>query len=175
MTSLDSDSSSSITAQVPKLDEDNFSVWKRRMTAALKYKNKWKYVDGTAEKPHMDTDATDKVKAAKEYKKEMDEYVQADSATAAFIELHISNAQLNHVTSCKTAAETWKALCDAHEKRGMNTALQYMFTMLSSKLAPGGDVRAHINMLSDTKTDWKPQDLGSKWMISSLVVYSCSH
>lgn len=178
MTSLHSDSSLSASLalpQCPKLDDANFTIWKARISDALKVRKWWKWVIGTAVKPQLDTTAEDKVKASKEWKKSDEEYEETDQAVAAFIRQYISDSQLHHVSSCTSAAETWTKICSAHEKRGMNTALQYISIIMTAKLAPGGNVQEHINTLRNANERLKAAGLNIEFndkLLGALLMYS---
>lgn len=178
MTSLHSDSSLSASlavSQCPKLDDTNFSIWKARISDALKVRKWWKWVIGTAVRPQMDTAADDKVKASKEWKKLDEEHEETDQAVAAFIRQYISDSQLHHVSSSTSAADTWTKICAAHEKRGMNTALQYISIIMTAKLAPGGSVQEHINTVRNANERLKAAGLNIEFsdkLLGALLMYS---
>jgi transposase InsO family protein len=119
------------------------------MMDELRARKLWSYANGTAEAPEMDTKADDQVKATKEYKKELREHGENDDAAAALIRKHISAAQLHHVAQLTTANSTWTKICEAHEKQGINHALQWLNSIVGTALQEGGKVQPHINSIRE--------------------------
>ena len=86
---------------IDKLETNNWSTWKFQIKHMLLSKDLWKHVTGT-----MPVGANDAAIAEWNGKVQM---------ALACIVLSISSSQLYLVTSCDTAQEAWKALCEHYE------------------------------------------------------------
>ena len=153
--STDTDSSSSVLG-FKQLDDTNYSIWVQRMTDALAKKKYWRYAQGTEEKPELDVTITYadtaagrqvQASALKAFKKELKEWEDNDHAAAALIRSAINDAQLPHVRGCTTAHDMWKRICSAHEKQGLNHALSFLHTIVSTRCNDDAKVQDHINTI----------------------------
>jgi hypothetical protein len=154
--SIDNDSSSS-SLGFKQLDDANYSIWLPRMTDALKKKKYWRYAQGTEDKPEFDesinypdtaTGKQARANAQKAFKKELNQWEDNDGAAAALIRSGISDSQLSHVKECITAHDMWKQICSAHEKQGLNHALSFLHTIVSTHCSDDTKIQEHINTIS---------------------------
>ena len=154
--SVDSNSSSS-SFGFKQLDDTNYSIWLPRMTDALASKMYLEFADGTEPFPQADStivypDTAEgkaaKANADKALEKERREHRNKDRAAAALIRSGISDSQLHHVKDCTSASDTWRKIRAAHEKQGgLQKALLYCQVISHTKMAEGGRVQDHINVI----------------------------
>jgi hypothetical protein len=152
----DESTSSSSSLGFKQLDDTNYSIWVQRMTQTLAKKKYWRYAEGTLPKPTFDSSLvfadTDvgkaaRVAATKTFQKEVSEWEDNDRAAWALICSGLSDPQLHHVEKCTTAHDTWRTICNAHEKQGLNYAVAHFIKMLTTKLAEGGKVQDHLTAI----------------------------
>lgn len=134
------DSSLDSVKGIPKLDETNFTIWQVLIQAALQEKKYWKYVSGDTPRPSGDG-AT---------KEAMSIWVENDQQARGFIIRCLSIPQLYLVQGkSQTAAETYRTICDAHEKTGIHSAFIHWKQLCATKYVDGEPVLAHINQLRE--------------------------
>lgn len=95
-------------ANIEKLTETNYELWKVQMKSVLVFNDLWKYAEGTETKPLADT----------ETKPLAQEWIRKDSKALALINLSITHSQLNHVKKAVTSKEAWDGLKAVFESRG---------------------------------------------------------
>lgn len=81
-------------ANIEKLTETNYELWKVQMKSVLVFNDLWKYAEGTEIKPAADAQ----------------EWIRKDSKALALINLSITHSQLNHVKKATTSKEAWDGL-----------------------------------------------------------------
>ena len=91
---------------VDKFDGVNFHLWKFKMEMVMVQKELWEIVDGSEEPPHSTSDP-----------RVMQAYKRKEKKAFAILALNLSDLQLAHICSCKTAAEAWAKLCNIHEAK----------------------------------------------------------
>jgi hypothetical protein len=89
-------------ANIEKLNENNYELWKVQMKSVLIFNDMWGYVDGTEVKPEADAQ----------------DWTKKDSKALALINLSISHSQLNHVKKTATSKQAWDGLKAVFESRG---------------------------------------------------------
>lgn len=89
-------------ANIEKLTETNYELWKVQMKSVLVFNDLWKYAEGTEIKPAADAQ----------------EWIRKDSKALALINLSITHSQLNHVKKATTSKEAWDGLKTVFESRG---------------------------------------------------------
>jgi transposase InsO family protein len=89
-------------ANIEKLNENNYELWKVQMKSVLIFNDLWGYVDGTEVKPEADAQ----------------DWTKKDSKALALINLSISHSQLNHVKKAATSKQAWDGLKAVFESRG---------------------------------------------------------
>lgn len=89
-------------ANIEKLTETNYELWKVQMKSILVFNDLWQYVDGTEIKPPGSAQ----------------EWIKRDAKALALINLSITHGQLNHVKKTATSREAWNGLKAVFESRG---------------------------------------------------------
>lgn len=89
-------------ANIEKLTESNYELWKIQMKSVLVFNEMWQYVDGTEVKPLANAQ----------------EWIKKDSKALALINLSITHGQLNHVKKAVTSKGAWDGLKAIYESRG---------------------------------------------------------
>ena len=97
---------------VDKFNGENFSLFKFKMEMILDEKDLWDLVEGTKIAPLTGSDE----KLILAFKKR-------ERTTFRILCTHLVDAQLQHVKSCKGAAEAWKTLHGIHETKGLANIL----------------------------------------------------
>lgn len=92
-------------ANIEKLTEENYELWKVQMKSVLVFNDLWAYVDGTVVKPEDNV-------------AEVADWTKKDAKALALINLSITHSQLNHVKKATTSMEAWDALKTIFESRG---------------------------------------------------------
>lgn len=87
-------------ANIEKLIETNYELWKVQMKSILVFNDLWKYTEGT------------------ESAADAQEWIRKDSKALALINLSITHSQLNHVKKATTSKEAWDGLKAVFESRG---------------------------------------------------------
>lgn len=176
MSSLDSSPSSSF-ASFLKLDDSNFSIWKDRMTDALKMRKLWRYANGTEGKPVKEavTDTRTPASVEKEYAKAMREWEENDDAASALIRSYVTDGQLHHVKDCNSSHDTWTKICAAHEKQSMHHALQWVGQINNAHFPEGGKVQEHITSLRTANERLAATDMGMSYsdaLLAGILMHS---
>jgi len=89
-------------ANIEKLTEVNYELWKVQMKSILVFNDLWQYVDGSEVKPAENAQ----------------EWLRKDSKALALINLSITHGQLNHVKKAVSSKEAWDGLKAVFESRG---------------------------------------------------------
>lgn len=89
-------------ANIEKLTESNYELWKIQIKSVLVFNELWQYVDGTEVKPLVNAQ----------------EWIKKDSKALALINLSITHGQLNHVKKAMTSKGAWDGLKAIYESRG---------------------------------------------------------
>jgi len=89
-------------ANVEKLTENNYELWKVQMRSVLVFNDLWHYVDGSEAKPNVNAQ----------------DWLKKDAKALALINLSISQNQLNYVRKAETSKQAWDGLVAIHESRG---------------------------------------------------------
>lgn len=90
-------------ANVDKLTEVNYELWKVQMKSVLVFNDLWQYVDGIEVRPTENAQ----------------EWVRKDSKALALINsVSITHGQLNHVKKAQSSKEAWDGLKAIFESRG---------------------------------------------------------
>jgi hypothetical protein len=99
---------------VDKFNGDNFSLFKFKMEMILDEKDLWDIVEGTEKAPLIWSD--ERVIAA---------FKKREMVAFRILCTHMVDAQIQHVKSCKGAAEAWKTLCGIHETKGLGQCVVF--------------------------------------------------
>ena len=119
---------------VDKFNGDNFSLFKFKMEMILDEKDLWDIVEGTEKAPPIGSD--EKVILA---------FKKRERMAFRILCTHLVDAQLQHVKSCKGAAEAWKTLCGIHETKGLANVLFLRRKFFTMKMQESDDLLQHIN------------------------------
>ena len=149
-----------------KLEDPNFGVWKPRMTYALQSRKLWWHASGKSTRPVRKAGEKDD-----EYQSKVDKWDEDDEAASALICMYIGDSQLHHVSGCTSAAETWTKLLAAHEKRGMNHALQFVHGISSARLLEDGKVQEYINKMRSDNDRLRATGLGIEYNDALLAAH----
>lgn len=115
---------------IDKLETNNWSTWKFQIKHMLLSKDLWKHVTGT-----MPVGANDAAIAEWNGKVQM---------ALACIVLSISSSQLYLVTSCDTAQEAWKALCEHYECNTLGNKLILKKQYFRMEMSETQSVETHL-------------------------------
>lgn len=88
-------------ANIEKLTEANYELWKVQMKSVLVFNELWQYIDGTDVKPLANAQ----------------DWIKKDSKALALINLSITHGQLNHVKKAATSKKAWDGLKAIFESR----------------------------------------------------------
>ena len=149
MASLSESDSSLSHPRHQLLDDNNFSVWKRRMEGSLQLRKLWKYACGTSKAPPLGVALKSDANAVAAEQKAYNDWHETDQQAAAYIISFISDSQLHHVPQGASAHEVWTLICAAHEKTGMHSELHYIRLIVNSRYADGEKMQPHINSMRD--------------------------
>ena len=114
---------------VDKFSGDNFSLFKFKMEMILDEKDLWDIVEGTEKAPPIGSD--EKVILA---------FKKRERMAFRILCTHLVDAQLQHVKSCKGAAEAWKTLCGIHETKGLANVLFLRRKFFTMKMQESDDL-----------------------------------
>jgi hypothetical protein len=120
-------------ANITKLNNDNYSVWKFKMELLLIKDDLWTQV--STEKP---TDAT----AAAAWQKR-------DDKARATIGLLVEDSQLIHIRKATTAKQVWESLKNYHEKSTLTSKVYLLRQICNLKLSETGNMEDHITLMQD--------------------------
>lgn len=118
---------------VAKLNNDNYESWRYKVELLLIKKGLWDVVSKAA--PAQPEAA----------------WLTKDAQARATIGLLVKENQLTHIRSKTTAAETWKALQDYHQKSSLSSKVILLKNLCSMKLAENGNMEEHIINMSIVK------------------------
>lgn len=113
MTTKTCDASSSLY-RIKLLRDDNWLLWKHRVTGVLHDRRLLKYVDGTEQRPVP----ADPSKPTVDEKKALVKWDNEDVRAQTQIELTLSDPQMIHIVGAKTTAVMWRQLRTVKEARG---------------------------------------------------------
>ena len=119
---------------VDKFNGENFSLFKFKMEMILDEKDLWDLVEGTEIAPPTGSDE----KLILAFKKR-------ERTAFRILCTHLVDAQLQHVKSCKGAAEAWKTLRGIHETKGLANILFLRRKFFTIKMQESDDLLQHIN------------------------------
>lgn len=115
-------------ANIEKLTESNYELWKVQMKSVLVFNELWSYVDGTLVKPEENAQ----------------EWINKDSKALALINLSITHSQLNHTKRAMTSKDAWNMLKTTYESRGpMRKAALYK-QLLRMEKDPDTTMSQHV-------------------------------
>lgn len=120
-------------ANITKLNNDNYSVWKFKIELLLIKDDLWTQV--STEKP---TDAT----AAAAWQKR-------DDKARATIGLLVEDSQLIHIRKATTAKQVWESLKNYHEKSTLTSKVYLLRQICNLKLSETGNMEDHITLMQD--------------------------
>src|SRR5579875_1494527 len=119
---------------VDKFNGENFSLFKFKMEMILDEKDLWDIVEGTEKAPPSGSD--EKVIAS---------FKKRERTAFRILCTHLVDAQLQHVKSCKGAAEAWKTLRGIHQTKGLANVLFLRRKFFTMKMQESDDLLQHIN------------------------------
>ena len=122
------------TRVVDKFNGDNFSLFKFKMEMILDEKDLWNIVEGNEEAPSSDNDSKDILA-----------FKKRERTAFRILCTHMVDAQIQHVKSCKGAAQAWKTLCGIHETKGLANVLFLRRKFFTMKMQETDDLLQHIN------------------------------
>ena len=132
--------------KVDTLKDNNWHAWKIRMQKFLCLHKVFKYTEDNCPKPKDDP----------KNKAEIAVWEEEDLIAQTLILTNIDNQQMDHVMHAKTVAQMWESLKQAHQTRGVQTALLAKKELLNATCPEGDDVQSHINKLK-----WMQNDLSA--------------
>lgn len=110
----------------PRLNNQNYSVWKTRMEMLLKREELWYVISDARANP---------VTAA---------WSKSDQKCHATIVLYVEDSQLNMVKSANSAKDVWELLKKYHEKTSLTSRVSLLKRLCSLNMAEGADVEKHL-------------------------------
>jgi len=118
---------------IAKLNNDNYESWKYKVELLLIKEGLW---DAVSKAAPAQPDAA---------------WITKDAQARATIGLLVEDNQLTHIRSKITAAATWKALQDYHQKSSLSSKVILLKNLCSMKLAESGNMEEHIINMSIIK------------------------
>lgn len=98
--------------------------------------------------------------------------MKKDNKARAFIGLAVEDSQLVHVRGKKTAAETWEALREVHEKDTLVNKIHLIKRISSLRMKEDGNMENHINEISNLfqhLLDLGDTQLSDEWKVGFLL------
>lgn len=111
---------------VEKLRSGGYESWRFKVEMLLIRENLWKHVTEAAPNPLTDP------------------WKEGDARTRATIALLVDDSQHPLIRNCKTAAETWKALENHHQKTTMCTRVSVLKKLCKAEYLDDGDMESHL-------------------------------
>lgn len=145
------------TENIEKLNNRNYFNWKYRMELLLIKEDLWEVI-GTNNIPTGE-------RALLRWQKK-------DNKARAFIGLAAEDSQLVHVRGKKTAAETWEALREVHEKHTLVNKIHLIKRISSLRMKEDGNMENHINEISNLfqrLLDLGDTQLSDEWKVGFLL------
>lgn len=118
---------------IAKLNNDNYESWRYKVELLLIKEGLWEVISNAA--PAQPEAA----------------WLTKDAQARATIGLMVEDNQLTHIRSKITAAATWKALQDYHQKSSLSSKIILLKNLCSMKLAENGNMEEHIINMSIIK------------------------
>lgn len=118
---------------IAKLNNDNYELWRYKVELLLIKEDLWDVVNKAAP---AQPDAAWQTK---------------DGKARATIGLLVEDNQLIHIRSKTTAAGTWKALQNYHQKASLSSKVMLLKNLCSMKLTENGNIEEHIIGMSIIK------------------------
>jgi hypothetical protein len=104
------------------------------MEMILAEKDLWDIVEGTEKAPSSESD-----------EKDISKFKKHERVAFRILCTHMVDAQIQHVKSCKGAAEAWKTLCGIHETKGLANVLFLRCKFFTMKMQELNELLQHIN------------------------------
>jgi len=118
---------------IAKLNNENYESWKYKVELLLIKEGLWDLVSEAAPaQPNA-------------------EWLTKDAQARATIGLLVEDNQLTHIRSKTTAAATWKALQDYHQKSSLSNKVILLKNLCNMKLTESGNMEEHIINMSIIK------------------------
>jgi transposase InsO family protein len=120
-------------ANITKLNNDNYSVWKFKMELLLMKEDLWSQV--STKKPADTTAATS--------------WQKRDDRARATIGLLVEDSQLIHIRKDTTAKGAWESLKNYHEKSTLTSKVYLLRQICNLKLSETGNMEQHVTTMQD--------------------------
>jgi len=124
----------------PKLDYDNYSIWSFKIEVILKSRGLWHLVDGTEVAPPERT-------------AELERWEMRDACARLQFLVNIRDRWLWIFKQATMAREIWTALQDHFRPESQFKKSLAMRRFTSTKLAEGGDIKAHVQRMGELWQD----------------------
>jgi Reverse transcriptase (RNA-dependent DNA polymerase)/gag-polypeptide of LTR copia-type/Integrase core domain/GAG-pre-integrase domain len=135
-----SSSSPSALYNIEKLNNDNFTAWKYRLSMILMDRGLYEYIDGSATTPPMPaTDASVAEKTA------YSDYKKKDNAAKAQIGLLVSDTEIIHIEQAETALQAWRKICGVYEAKGLASKVFLRRRLFNMKKLDSDSMQKHVN------------------------------
>lgn len=139
-----------------KLNNSNYFNWKYRMELVLIEKDLWETI--TDEAPTGE--------------RALARWAKKDQKARAAIGLAVEDNQLVHVRGKRSAAETWEALREVHEKDTLVNKIHLIKRISTLRMKDDGNMENHINELSSLfqrLLDLGDTQLSDEWKVGFLL------
>jgi transposase InsO family protein len=120
-------------ANITKLNNDNYSVWKFKMELLLMKEDLWSQV--STKKPADTTAAAS--------------WQKRDDRARATIGLLVEDSQLIHIRKDTTAKGAWESLKNYHEKSTLTSKVYLLRQICNLKLSETGNMEQHVTTMQD--------------------------
>ena len=121
-----------MTAQIPKLDDTNWTEWSIQMQALLTRKGLWPTVRGDDTMPETSPQS----KTYKSWRRRNDEAI-------AELQLNVQPDQLSHLTG-DIASEIWISLQEVHAAQGLGSRLTLRTELYSQRMDDSLTVQSYV-------------------------------
>jgi gag-polypeptide of LTR copia-type len=157
---------SAITRTEDRLNEENWMVWRHRLTLMLQICGVQDYVTGGVHRPDIDQDPNGAAN-----------WDFNDTYARVLIANNVTTTQMVHISQCRTAHECWTSLEAIHDAKSHQTTIGIIRNLYRASAEDGDNIAKQLNKLSRywerinliADDDFKVLDNQFKVLISSSL------
>jgi len=130
--------------KIDKLTETNFNEWRQRIKMILALRD----LEDMLDEDGKTMDAEDR---------ELAVWKRRDTKASAIIGLTLGSEQLEHVSGCKTTAETWSTLQGVFQRKSLMNNMKARREFYTVEMTVGDSMLGYINRvrnLGETSRPW---------------------
>ena len=129
-------------ASIDRLDESNWTKWKRQIKLLLVHNGVWDIVSGEEPEPSEDAE-----------KRELAEFEKKDSLGQLILVSHMNDHHVHLTATCNTAFEIWSKLVSVYEQSSGQRVDRLMEKFFTSEMKADEDIVSYVSRMQKDFAD----------------------